>query len=319
MKKNFLALLFGLLTIANVQTLSATEGVDEAKRFLKPYVRFCSDLSFALEHGDVDKLVELTEPAFRVVLTNDISRFSLRFNELRKSRVYCDTRGRRELYDVELNSAIDRCIGGEIVDLVPICVICLKDSRADMPTFDHFHVNTLLHTNGSIRIMGRFILGPYNRPEEVVTDFSALNSGYLDNGTEIYRTGRMCISASESAWRIARRLKEAFSQGESMESFRTKVSTNCMEDDVVKELKGLSAYNICAIVPFGTDSQYMLNTVDAREGDVSAYVMVVYATESPAREVGLIRVIVGAEQDFRITGAFDEGRMFGAQKSQRPR
>lgn len=312
MKGNCL-LLFWILMIVSAQTLYAVEGVDGAKRFLAPYSRFCSKLSHALEHGDVDKLVELTEPAFRIVLTNDISRFRLRFDEISKSRIYCDTVERRVLYDEGLNSTIDRCIGGGIADLVPINVICLKASGAVVPTFDRLYVNTVLHTNGSVGIIGRFILGPYNSSAQVVSDFSALNNGCLDKGVEIYRTSRMSISASESAWRLARKLKDTLSRGESIESLRTKVSSNAIEADVIRELVRLSAYNIREIVPFGSDSQYVRNTVDARDGDISAYVMLIYAEESPAREVGRIDVIVASDSDFRIRYAFDEGRLFGVE------
>lgn len=311
MKENCLVLLFWTMMIVSAQTLYALEGVDSAKRFLAPYSCFCSELSLALEHGDVDKLVELTEPAFRIVLTHDISRFRLRFDEIRKSRIYCGIMGRREFYDEGLNSTIDRCIGGGIADLVPINVICLKASGSGMPTFDRLYVNTVLHTNGSIGIIGRFILGPYNCSDQVASDFSALNNGYLDKGIEIYRTNRMSISASESAWRLARKLKTALSRGGSIESLRTKVSPNVNEADVVRELVRLSAYNIREIIPFGSDSQYVRNTVDAREGDIGAYVMLIYAEESPAREVGRIDVVVASDSDFRIRYAFDEGRLFG--------
>lgn len=313
MKVHCLVLLSWLLMAGCIHTLHAADGVEEAKQFLAPYSRFCSALAFALEHSDGHKLVELTEPAFRIVLTNDISRFRLRFEEIRKSRVYCDVRDRREVYEVGLNSAIDRCIGGEIADLVPINVICLKASGSDTPTFDRLYVNTVLHTNGCIGIIGRFILGPYISSEQVVSDFSALNNVYLDKGTEIYRTSRMSISASESAWRLARKFKAMLSRGESIESFRTKVSPNAVEADVISELSGLSAYSISEIVPFGSDSQYMWNTVDARDGDVSAYVLAIHAEESPAREVGRIGVIVSSDSDFRITYAFDEGRLVGVE------
>lgn len=315
--KNCLVLVYWILTIVSVQALCAAEttdsenGMDAAKRFLAPYSSFCSELSLAFKHGDTDKLVELTEPAFRIVLTNDISKFSLRFEEIRKSRVYCDTRFRREVYDEGFNSSIDRFIGDGIADLVPIEVVCLKDTASDKPTFDRLYVNTVLHTNGSIGIIGRFILGPYTSSEQVVSDLSALKNGCLDDSAAIYRMRPRSISASESAWRLARMFKAAFLRGESMEFFRTHVSPNAGEGDVVRELKRLSAYNIREIVPFGTDNQYIRNTVDARVGDVDAYLMVIYAEESPAREVGRIEVIVGADSGFRIRYAIDEGRLFG--------
>jgi len=305
-----------LLALACGHPLHAVDEHEEARLVMSRYNRFCPLLARALEQTDVEKLVELSEPAFRGAVSNDVAEFKLRFDGIRGSHVYCTVVSRTGFYDKSINSAIDSFLGkgemcADVVDLMPLCLVSIRDEGTTAPAFDRLCVNTLLHKDGRIGIIGRIPVGRYTDEAQVAEDFEAMGKAKWDYRAMSCRRDRLIIMESELAWRLARNIKAALSSGNAVAALGEKLSPNGSRPDGIKAIEQLSAYRIREVIPYGSDEKYARNAVDAREGDRAAYFMVVMAEESPAAEVGWIEVIVGRDFSFRMTTVKDLGRAMG--------
>ena len=305
-----------LLVLAYVHPLHAVDAQEKAKAQLSSYNRFCPLLARALENKDVESLIELVEPAFRGVVSNDVVEFKFRFDGIRGSRVFCTMMPRTTFYATSINSMIDSFIGkgagADFVDLVPLCVVSIRDEGTAVPVVDRLCVNTLLHKDGSVGIIGRIPIGRYTDVSQVVEDFESLGKKQAElDRCAIYRSGSLSIMENELAWRLARDIKAALSNGNAAVALGEKLSPNCSVSDQINAIERLSAYSIKEVIPYGSDEQHARNTVHAREGDRRAYSMAVMAKEIPATEVGWIYVIVGRDFKFRITAVINTGGALG--------
>ena len=305
------AVVLSLAATCSCLTRNASGG-GAARQLIEPYMTFCPMLSSALAEKDIRKLVELTEPAFQVALTNDVNKLKFRFDGIKGGRVYCSVGSRKALYSEDVNLAIDSLVGNDIVDLIPVCAVCLKDI-GEVPFVDRLFVNTLLHKDGSVKIIGRFVLGPYSGARDVEEDFAALRNRQTGFRTDfIYRGVKYSISDNELAWRIARSVKDFLERNDVEALFSDRISENGDKQEILKTVKQLSSYRLREIVPYRSDGQqYNNNTVDARAGDQCAYSLVVFADENPAMEMGRICVVVGRDSQYRIISAVNIGGLLG--------
>lgn len=305
--KNPIAVFLGLfIALASTHSSAAAEGAKfgatqmETADFFAPYIRFCPRLARALETQNIHELVEMTEPAFRVAVSNEVKELKLRFDGFRGAHVYCKVTPRGCVYSEDINSKIDSLVCGDIADLVPVSVLGLRESDSKVPFVDRLYVHTLLHRDGSVRIIGRITPGEYTRVSEVTEDFTELRKHVGNGGAAIYRGVCKNVSESEFAWELSRKLRSGMQRGDPAVVFGDVISPNCHEPHEVEALRRLARYRISVIVPYRSDEQCDNNTVHARAGDRCAYWMEVFAEECPYGAVGSISIIVGHDFSFRI-------------------
>lgn len=291
--------------------LSAIEGQSEALSILAPFHGFCPRLAQALSGNNVEELVALTAPMFRVALTNDLNKFKLRFEGLRGTDIFCSVVPRQVLYSKADNDVIESFMEEGIKDIVPIRIVSLSKKQQNVPSVDTIYVNTVLQNSGQPMIIGRFIIGGPVTPDDVNRDIQALRDGCLDvDDSIIFRRDRLFVSDGEYAWNLASKIKDILSDKNQARSLSSRISVNADLRSTVEEIERLSTYRIRAVIPFCSDSQYTRNKVDARDGDVHAYSFAVYAEELPIKEIGFIHVVIGRDLSFRIINVEEYGRFY---------